>query len=150
VTFVIEVLGVHTGFPFGAYHYSSDLGFPLFGVPPVIGLNWVLVILGSISLVDSLFHKPLLALGAAPLVCVIFDLVLEPNSFFLRYWTWNDGMAPFQNYLAWGLITFACTGVFLLMRIRLETRLAAVNLVLQFFFFLVLLLYQLLTGALNG
>ncbi len=38
--FVIEALGVTTGFPFGSYDYSGQLGPKLAGVPLVIPLAW--------------------------------------------------------------------------------------------------------------
>src|SRR4051812_12976794 len=36
----IEVLGVHSGVPFGDYRYGTALGPALWGVPIVIGLAW--------------------------------------------------------------------------------------------------------------
>src|SRR5689334_19642096 len=41
--FVIDVIGVHVGVPFGSYHYSSALGTTLFGVPLAIGPAWAML-----------------------------------------------------------------------------------------------------------
>jgi uncharacterized membrane protein len=41
--YAVEVLGVHTGVPFGSYAYSSTLGPRLFGAPPLIGLAWTML-----------------------------------------------------------------------------------------------------------
>ncbi|PWU58349.1 carotenoid biosynthesis protein, partial [Micromonospora globispora] len=38
--FAIEALGVATGFPFGSYDYSGQLGPKLAGVPLIIPLAW--------------------------------------------------------------------------------------------------------------
>lgn len=106
VTFALEAVGVATGLVFGAYHYTAVLGTNLFGVPPVIGFNWVLVVLGVRSLVDrggpTLPEAVKVVVVAA--LCVLFDAVLEPVAISHHYWVWAQGTPPWQNYLAWGLI----------------------------------------------
>src|ERR1700712_798596 len=44
IGFFIEVIGIQTGIIFGKYHYETLLGFKLFGVPPVIGFNWLMLV----------------------------------------------------------------------------------------------------------
>jgi len=107
-TFGLEVLGVATGLVFGPYYYSPVLGRHLFGVPPLIGFNWVLVVLGA-----GLFSRRTLRLThpvpgalAAALLCVVFDVIMEPLAIRLGYWTWIGGSIPLQNYVAWFLIAF--------------------------------------------
>ena len=46
----VECLGVHTQFPFGEYAYGSALGPQLFEVPILIGLLWLLLLMGSLHL----------------------------------------------------------------------------------------------------
>ena len=58
--FLIEATGVRTGVVFGAYSYGTVLGPLLLGVPLLIGLNWALIILGSVELAGRL------ARGVAP------------------------------------------------------------------------------------
>src|SRR5947209_2799209 len=41
---LIEWLGVHTGFIFGHYQYGNGLGFKIQRIPLLIGLNWLLLI----------------------------------------------------------------------------------------------------------
>ena len=44
-TFVIEVLGVATSFPFGTYAYDPQrLGFSVFGVPLLIPFAWFMML----------------------------------------------------------------------------------------------------------
>ena len=40
IGFACEVLGVHTGIPFGSYEYTGKLGWSLFGVPLAITLRF--------------------------------------------------------------------------------------------------------------
>ncbi|HET8970310.1 MAG TPA: carotenoid biosynthesis protein, partial [Candidatus Nanopelagicales bacterium] len=39
----VEVLGVHTGLPFGEYAYTGRLGPAVLGVPVVIALAWAMM-----------------------------------------------------------------------------------------------------------
>jgi putative membrane protein len=48
ITFSLEVIGVKTGYVFGNYHYGYVLGPKIFETPIIIGLNWILVILGAL------------------------------------------------------------------------------------------------------
>ena len=45
-----EAVGVRTGAIFGAYSYGDVLGARLLAVPPVIGFNWTLTLLGALLL----------------------------------------------------------------------------------------------------
>src|SRR5512133_850806 len=78
VTFALEALGVATGKIFGAYSYGTVLGGHILGVPPVIGFNWVMIILAfsglAIRLPRGRFYGPFLAAAAA----TFFDWIMEP------------------------------------------------------------------------
>ncbi len=105
-TFMIEVLGVRTGLVFGRYEYGGTLGAHILGVPPVIGLNWVLVMLGAILLAGRVTKRPLPMALLSGVLAVVFDLVMEPVAIELDYWTWDNVAVPLQNYIAWGVIAF--------------------------------------------
>ena len=47
--YIIEFIGVYTGFLFGEYSYGSVLGFKFFETPLIIGLNWLILILATHS-----------------------------------------------------------------------------------------------------
>ena len=40
-----EAIGVNTGLLFGTYEYGANLGFKIFGVPLIIGVNWTVLII---------------------------------------------------------------------------------------------------------
>jgi putative membrane protein len=109
VTFGLEVLGVATGAVFGPYHYTTVLGTLYWDVPPVIGWNWVLVVLGAYIAVRHFFPRvpSLIRILFVGIVCVAFYLLLEPVAIGLGYWVWHTPWVPLQNYLAWGLIAAA-------------------------------------------
>ena len=52
-----EGLGVNYGLIFGKYDYGNNLGFKLFGVPFLIGINWIMLTIISGSIASLLFKN---------------------------------------------------------------------------------------------
>jgi putative membrane protein len=100
---VIEIAGVKTGKIFGSYVYTSVLGWSIFSVPIVIGMNWASLAYSCNCLSKQLFkHHPLWATIAAAAMMVGFDILIEPLAIRHQFWIWlEDGQPPFQNYAAW-------------------------------------------------
>ncbi len=107
--FAVEVLGVHTGFPFGRYRYGSALGPRLFGVPVVIAFAWTMIAwpaaLAARRLGSSFAAR--VALGAWALA--VWDLFLDPQMVAAGYWHWEHRVAhlpgvpsvPVSDYAGW-------------------------------------------------
>jgi putative membrane protein len=105
----IELVGVHTGFPFGRYAYSDALGPRLFGVPPIVALAWTMLAwpaaLAARRLVRATWAR--VVVGAWALASA--DLFLDPQLVALHAWTWADPAphlpgvptVPLTNYLGW-------------------------------------------------
>lgn len=107
-TLGLEIAGVATGMVFGEYEYGLGLGQKLLGVPLVIGLNWVIIVYGFAETMRAANWSLLSAVLLVPAGAVFFDIVLEPVAMSsLDYWTWSGSRVPLQNYVAWGLISFA-------------------------------------------
>jgi len=115
--FAVEALGVATGFPFGEYDYSGDLGPRLAGVPLVVPLAWTWMAwpawLAAVRLTRSRTGRVVLAaVGLAA-----WDLFLDPQMVAEGYWTWADphpalpGVpgVPAGNYLGWLGVALAMT-----------------------------------------
>ena len=113
IGYLIEVLGVCSGEIFGAYGYGHVLGLSFYGVPVVIGLNWFMLtyVFGQIvaPLKTSLMLKALLAAAGM----VLWDILIEPVAIELKYWHWDGGSIPLQNYLAWFIIGYIVQLIFL-------------------------------------
>jgi putative membrane protein len=143
-TFLIEAMGVHSGLIFGAYHYGNTLGIKLLKVPVVIGFNWVIVVLGAISIARKITHDRILCAILAALFTVIFDIPLEIVAVNLDYWQWVPGFAPFQNYVAWFVVAFAVALSFNYFKLEARGNIIIHYFFVQFFFFILidLLIYM--------
>lgn len=154
-TYLLEVAGVVTGMVFGAYEYGTTLGFHVFGVPPIIGFNWVLVILGFLRLGQIFIERAeramegypapwgagrYIAVAAAVIIpavgALVFDYIMEPIAIRLEYWIWAGGDVPLQNYAAWFLIALAASAAFRLMGIRFASKIPLYYMIVQTLFFL--------------
>jgi uncharacterized membrane protein len=107
--FAVEVLGVHTGVPFGHYQYTDSLGPTLFGTPLLIGFAWTMMAWPAAVVARRLVHgRPARVLvGAWALAST--DLFLDPQLVAAGAWTWRSpsphlpGVAdvPLSNFAGW-------------------------------------------------
>jgi uncharacterized membrane protein len=115
VSNLLENTSILTGFPFGHYYYTDDIGPKLFLVPLLIGpayfatgyLAWVLgtVLVGDVRRKSSAFTTfavPFIASFAM----VAWDLGFDPSASTIGHtWIWEQGGGyfgvPFTNYLGW-------------------------------------------------
>ncbi|MGM0845753.1 MAG: carotenoid biosynthesis protein [Bacillota bacterium] len=119
ISMLAEGLGVHFGFLFGSYNYTSDFGWQLWGVPIAIGFAWLLVISTShviAGLLTSIFSRRksagqfILYLLIGTIFTVGMDLIIDPVAFRVKqYWIWDEGLAfyygiPLQNFIGWFLL----------------------------------------------
>jgi putative membrane protein len=107
--FAVEAIGVATGFPFGHYDYSGQLGPKLLGVPLIIPLAWTWMAwpawLAALRLTSRRAGR--IVIAAAGLAA--WDLFLDPQMVAEGYWTWRSphpalpGVpgVPIGNYLGW-------------------------------------------------
>lgn len=144
VSFSLEALGTATGLVFGQYSYGTVLGTHILGVPPIIGFNWVLVIVASSRFVQRIaaFKHSLSVAAMAAVLCVLFDTILEPLAIYLEYWIWAPARytfqsVPLQNYIAWFVIAFF-SSLFLVRRTKPgHSRFCELYIVIQTGFFLI-------------
>lgn len=134
--YLVEVLGVHTGFVFGEYAYGPGLGFQVWQVPPVIGLNWLTLSYCCGSVCDRLPLPVYLKTIAAATLMVSLDFFIEPVAIHLRFWSWTSTTVPIQNYLAWWLVSLALLAIWYGLPFQKKNPLAGLILALQFFFFI--------------
>ncbi len=115
VSNLLENSSILTGFPFGHYYYTDQLGPKLFLVPLIIGpayfstgyLAWVL---GTVLVGEVRRQGNWLTTFAVPFIAsflmVAWDLSFDPASSTIGHrWIWQQGGGyfgvPFTNYLGW-------------------------------------------------
>ncbi len=142
IGFLVEMIGTNTGLIFGFYKYGPTLGISLWNTPLMIGLNWVMVIYLTASIIGKLkLSKPLTVLTAS-LLTVVYDLVLEQLAPKMMMWTWKGDTIPFKNYLAWFVLSLIFHSLVQYSHIKTKNKLALVIFITQLMFF-VLLMFKL-------
>ena len=101
--FLLEVIGVNTGFPFGEYSYGFPFGPQMWDTPPVIGLNWFVLTYGFTYLLKGLNAQRWIKALVVGMLVTSLDVIIEPVAIDLGYWTWATEHVPIQNYITWFL-----------------------------------------------
>ena len=108
----VEVAGVQTGLIFGEYQYLHTLGIKLWGVPPMIGINWVLVTLCGANIGFRLRLPTVLQIVASVALLLFLDVLMERVSARYGFWSWTLGEAPLQNFVAWAVCAALFVGLY--------------------------------------
>lgn len=102
-----EFIGVNYGLIFGEYIYGNNLGFKLFGVPFLIGLNWVLltVICANIASILIKNNSIIQMIFLGTILMLLMDFVMEPIAPKLDLWKFKNLVVPTSNYIGWLIIS---------------------------------------------
>jgi uncharacterized membrane protein len=134
--FMAEYVGVNTGQLFGHYTYGHTLGWQYEGVPPLIGLNWLLITYMAGMLARYLAGPPLLRLLAGAVLMLALDVCLEPVAGRFDFWHWTANIIPLRNFRDWFIM--ACVLQYLFQRadfVKYNPLVPLVYLVQLLFFF---------------
>lgn len=143
LSWLIEHIGVTTGFPFGTYMYTDELMPKLMGVVPLaIPFAWLMVVPSSVGIIERLVNRGgatenlcetttffdvpisrvlLKVLGAASFA-VILDITMEPLAVHInRYWVWHNvnsgyNSVPATNFAAWWVTSLLLVAILLLLQ----------------------------------
>ena len=133
---IVELLGVNCGLFFGDYSYGANLGSKIYGVPYVIGFNWVLLIIATGSVSDKLIKgKEVYKIIFASFLMVLIDLLMEKSAPKLDFWEFVISPVPFSNYLWWFIFSLCFQYIFFKTVKTKEYNLSSNILVIQFIFF---------------
>jgi putative membrane protein len=141
LTFILEAAGVKSGMIFGSYSYGDTLGLKLLGVPLIIGFNWVIVILGAVTIAEQIDQNIFLTALFTGTLSVLFDIMMEPVAIKLHYWEWNSGLIPVSNYYSWFGISFMSSLLYDLLKIKTKVKLPEIYFTIQLIFFILLSLF---------
>jgi putative membrane protein len=104
----IEYTGLVTGWPYGHFEYTGELGARIFGILPwTVGFSWTPLMLGAVAMVYPFTHSKTLRILLPVVVLVVFDLLLDPVAVSVGMWQFAEqGIyygVPFRNFVGWGI-----------------------------------------------
>lgn len=110
--FGADVLGVHTGVPFGDYRYSATLGVQVWGVPLIAALAWAMLAWPAALVARRLAGTTPVRVLVGGWALASWDLFLDPQLVAAGAWRWA-GPNPhlpgvpavaLTNYAGWLLV----------------------------------------------
>lgn len=140
VSFIVELIGVNTGIIFGNYTYGHGLGIKIFNTPLIIGLNWLLLVYVSNSVMGKTGWPPVIKVLGASFILLAYDVLLELVAPKLAMWTFSEFPVPTQNYVAWFILALLFSLLVHILKINTNNRIAPVVFGIQALFFALLLL----------
>ncbi|MFI7445593.1 carotenoid biosynthesis protein [Nonomuraea indica] len=107
--YAAEVIGVATGFPFGAYRYTGALWPEVGGVPVAVAVAWGGMGLAAYGIGCAVAAAWPVRLAAGALAMTAWDLFLDPQMIRLGLWTWAEPGpyrgVPLTNFAGWLLVS---------------------------------------------
>lgn len=115
--FLIELIGLNTGWPFGTYTYDASLGPQLLGIPLVVPFAWAMMAHPLLIVARRMTKTFTFLYGGFALMA--WDLFLDPQMVGDGRWKWEvtGSHVPFQpdiplsNMFGWLLAGIALMGL---------------------------------------
>ena len=140
VGMLAEIIGVKYGFIFGKYTYGEALGPKFMKVPFMMGIVWCILVFITGFIVQLFFETTWARIIVGIGLMLFLDLVMEPVAPILDFWTFESGLASFNNYIGWAVIAFPLQFIFHKAKLHIDGSFAFHLYFLQFLFFTILLL----------
>ncbi len=139
--YFIELIGVNRGVIFGEYRYGQGLGLKLWNTPLLIGMNWLMMVYLSGSVVSLMNLRVIPSILIASFIMLLYDVLMEQVASDLDMWYWANNTIPLQNYIAWFIIALIFHIGIKIVGIKTENKIAPVILICHAAFFSLLFLF---------
>jgi putative membrane protein len=141
ISYLAEVAGVRTGQIFGTYSYGRGLGLKLFDTPLLIGLNWVMLVYCTATILEKVPVGSIGRIAGASLLMVLYDLIMEQVAPQMDMWAFSSGFAPLRNYISWFILAVIFHSLLRMTGIRLTNKLAPLIFYCQGAFFIIMFIF---------
>jgi uncharacterized membrane protein len=138
--YFIELIGVKTQLIFGTYYYGESLGYKLFDIPLMIGVNWVILVFSTAAIAELFPVSKYLKVFIAAILMVALDYLIEPFAMKYDLWHWANNTVPLQNYIGWFVTSILMQLLFFSIKVNKQNTVAIALYVLQALFFIILFL----------
>ncbi|WP_035019721.1 carotenoid biosynthesis protein [Anoxybacillus flavithermus] len=159
-TMAVEYVGATYSVIFGSYHYTSQFGVTIFGVPIAIGFAWLAVIGCTHALALRFVSptRPFVASAVGASLAVVLDVVIDPVAYVAKqYWIWEETSVyynvPLENFVSWFVVAFVIHRLLLIFPARegsSDRRAISLFFLLEAMFLFLALLEQLYVAFLLG
>lgn len=121
---ILENVAITTGIPYGQFEYGQLIGATIGKVPWTVGFAWTPILFGAVAIIQNRFSqtswwKQIILIGV---VMTLFDLVLDPGSVALSFWTWHQPWGfysvPWSNFGGW-MVTSSIGAAIMLVVLKL-------------------------------
>ncbi|MBQ4819013.1 carotenoid biosynthesis protein [Aquimarina sp. MMG016] len=109
---ITEALGVNYGLIFGNYEYGENLGWKIFGVPLIIGVNWAILVYCASVIAQKIYSNLFITSLIGAILMVSLDLIIEVSAPRFDFWEFDRGVVPLQNYIGWFCTAFVANVLF--------------------------------------
>jgi bisanhydrobacterioruberin hydratase len=133
---LIEIIGVNTRMIFGNYIYGNGLGIKILNTPLMIGINWLMLVYCSSSVIEKMRIHLVFRIFIAAFLMLMYDYIIEHIAPFLNMWHWENNRVPIQNYIAWFIIAVLFQTTIGLTGIKIKNQIAGTIFACQTLFFL--------------
>jgi uncharacterized membrane protein len=114
-----EVVGVHTGVPFGDYRYLGGIGPSLLGVPVVVALAWATMAYPAWLVAGRVAGGVGARIVVGAVALAAWDVFLDPQMVWAGHWRWADPSphlpgvtdVPLTNFAGWLAVSLALMAV---------------------------------------
>ena len=137
VGMTVEWIGVHSGLLFGDYYYGESLGFKWYGVPLIIGVNWVMLTIISAAVAKRLRLNTYLQALVAAFLMLVLDILIEPVAIVSDYWYWS-GDIPLSNFVTWFIVALFLQLIWFHFKLAEKNKVAFSLYCIQVTFFIIL------------
>jgi len=132
---LVEAIGVQYSFLFGNYYYGENLGFKVFDVPLLIGVNWAILVFVTAAIAQRLSKNFLKKIIIGATLMVVLDVVIEAVAPTFDFWYFTEGHPPIRNFISWFLVASFLHYVFQYFKLDGDFKFALNLYLAQFVFF---------------